>query len=156
MSNSDTIALIGLVVNVILTLFNAGVALFIARKTIQAALEAARPAQKLRVRAIKRRRQHPLRKLIRTNRVEQVVSLLLFLLLFLISFTLTLSSAAPVLWWSLAAIIVAGACTNLYIFILSEQSIRWLKRNLRSLARKVKYGHGFDLDFLPKRIDVTR
>jgi len=145
MSDSDTIALAGLVANGILTLFNAGVAMFIARKTLQATL----PNAKLRERAIKRKKQHPLRKLIKLNRVEQVVCVLLLLLLFMTSFVLTMSGPAPVVWWSLAAVLVGAALADVGVFMLSEQIVRGLRRNLRPLARKLKQGRVIDLNSLP-------
>lgn len=149
MSNSDIIALVGLVVNVILTFFNAGMALFIARKTIQAALEAARPTEKLRLRSVKRRNQHPLRRLIRSNRIQQLMSVLFGLVCCLFASPLTLSSGLPVLWWSLAAVTLVAAGSCIFVFVICERIIRGVKRNLPSIARKLKQGRMIDVNYLP-------
>jgi hypothetical protein len=65
------------------------------------------------------------------------------------SFLLTMSGPAPVIWWSLATILVCGALADVWVFMLSEKIIRELIRNVRPLARKLKQGRVIDLNYLP-------
>ena len=144
-SDSDYIAIIGLIINALFAILNVVVGLIIARKSMRAMLETA-PSARLRARAVRKSRRHPLRRAIIFSRVEQLVSALLPLGVIPIVIAINLlSSGLPVLYWAITTDFVLMVILYAYIFILAQQTIRDIRKNLRPFARMLRHGRSFDL-----------